>query len=514
MDTSSGASIDVDTPMTEGVGRSSAPPAHRTGVLNVLRALRDDGPQDRIPAVLEEHYLEAWFGFAPHELRSVLNAAPDPEVHRRPLVAYTRSLLRGEAVPPMADARQSDLKALSSAARGTVIAIGVLEARLGGEFDSAMQLVNRAAADAPVSNALVDGSLGIASFTFLQAGITRMLAGDLGRALADFERVKWTVPPADLAFLVRDAHAKAALVHAMFGDPELVHRELAEAQRVPRTQSWAEVLVDATAKLATLIADGSEAAFTQLLSLPRQEIGEMWPLFVLSLAPAVLAGRSGAERLLVALENAPLPGSTTGQGMTGSASAVVRAAQAASAGRLSEARAVLASADPELVVTRLVQAGLALDGGMPSQALALALRTAEQTGGLRQLELWRLGVLHLAHRALGEDAAADAALEQARRCAEGLSRVNLPISGASRALVEAVLRDETSPAPAAATLSLTPRELEVLAHLAAGVSRRGIAERLFVSVNTIKSQVSSLYRKLDAADRDEMLAEAYRRGLI
>lgn len=92
--------------------------------------------------------------------------------------------------------------------------------------------------------------------------------------------------------------------------------------------------------------------------------------------------------------------------------------------------------------------------------------------------------------------------------------MNLPISGASRALVEAVLRDETSPAPAAATLSLTPRELEVLAHLAAGVSRRGIAERLFVSVNTIKSQVSSLYRKLDAADRDEMLAEAYRRGLI
>jgi LuxR family maltose regulon positive regulatory protein len=55
---------------------------------------------------------------------------------------------------------------------------------------------------------------------------------------------------------------------------------------------------------------------------------------------------------------------------------------------------------------------------------------------------------------------------------------------------------------------LTPREYKILRLLAAGLSTREIANELVVSVNTVKTQIQSLYRKLDARSRDEALASA------
>ncbi|HZR39471.1 MAG TPA: LuxR C-terminal-related transcriptional regulator [Ktedonobacteraceae bacterium] len=55
---------------------------------------------------------------------------------------------------------------------------------------------------------------------------------------------------------------------------------------------------------------------------------------------------------------------------------------------------------------------------------------------------------------------------------------------------------------------LTPREYKVLRLLAAGLSTREIASELVVSLNTIKTQVQSLYRKLDANSREEALTLA------
>lgn len=507
---------DADTSQWEAEFTAPTTPVKRPDVPTLLRTLRDEGPQERIAAVFEEHYIEAWFGLDPVELRSVLNAATEREVRTRPIVGYIRSLLRGETVPLLSDVRQNGVKTLRASERGAVVAMAVLESRLRGELSTAMQLAERLGADAPAANALVDGSLGTASFMSLQAGITRMLAGDFARALADLERVKWTAPPAALTFFVRDAHAKAALVHAIAGDPELARRALASARQVQRTNSWAEALVDATAQLAEVIIDrnADSTALGQLLATGRTEIGEMWPLFILSLAPAVLSGDAGAAHMLAAMEGAALPGSKSSQGLTGSAAALVRAAQAAEAGHLSEARAALVAADPDLPLTKLVQAGAALDSGMPGQALAIALDVAAHTAGLRQLELWRLSILHLGHRALGEEDAAQASLDQARPLAAGLGAIALPVSGSARAQIQSLLHDVPLPATAPTALSLTPRELEVLVRLAAGISRREIAEQLFVSINTIKTQVSSLYRKLGVRDRGTLLAEAYRRGLI
>lgn len=59
-----------------------------------------------------------------------------------------------------------------------------------------------------------------------------------------------------------------------------------------------------------------------------------------------------------------------------------------------------------------------------------------------------------------------------------------------------------------------PRELEVLKLVAQGLSNREIAERLGVSVATVKVSVQELLAKLSAADRTQAAVKALRRGLI
>ena len=61
---------------------------------------------------------------------------------------------------------------------------------------------------------------------------------------------------------------------------------------------------------------------------------------------------------------------------------------------------------------------------------------------------------------------------------------------------------------------LTPRELQVLALLAEGLSNRGIATRLHISDQTVKFHVASIMGKLGTANRVETVRLAVRRGLI
>ena len=58
------------------------------------------------------------------------------------------------------------------------------------------------------------------------------------------------------------------------------------------------------------------------------------------------------------------------------------------------------------------------------------------------------------------------------------------------------------------------RELEVLRALAAQRTVKDVAEQLHVSINTAKTQIQRLYRKLDAHNRNEALRTAIRHGLL
>ena len=61
---------------------------------------------------------------------------------------------------------------------------------------------------------------------------------------------------------------------------------------------------------------------------------------------------------------------------------------------------------------------------------------------------------------------------------------------------------------------LTPRELEVLTFLPMGKLSSEIAAKLFISEATVKTHLSSIYRKLSVTNRSQAVARSIKHGLV
>lgn len=114
---------------------------------------------------------------------------------------------------------------------------------------------------------------------------------------------------------------------------------------------------------------------------------------------------------------------------------------------------------------------------------------------------WRLGCRAMLSRQSDEE-----------QLAAALAAVAGGLAVFSPSLVESL----QSPArPSGATASdLTPRESEVLALLAEGLTNKAIAQRLTISEHTVKFHVNAILGKLDAQSRTDAVVRATRLGLI
>lgn len=108
-----------------------------------------------------------------------------------------------------------------------------------------------------------------------------------------------------------------------------------------------------------------------------------------------------------------------------------------------------------------------------------------------------------------------ATARQLLREIDGILR-HRPALGALIGEVEEVRRVLTSGA-ATGTVGvapLTPAELRLLPYLQTHLTSFAIAERLFVSRETVKSEISSIYRKLGVSSRDDAVQQATAIGLL
>jgi ATP/maltotriose-dependent transcriptional regulator MalT len=141
--------------------------------------------------------------------------------------------------------------------------------------------------------------------------------------------------------------------------------------------------------------------------------------------------------------------------------------------------------------------------GVVGAALALALKLAEYRFLVveRSLELYG-GLVALLFAALG--------IWLGAKLARPTERVVV------REVMVPVATDALFAANGASVerLGLTPRELEILGLIAEGLSTREIAERLYVSENTVKTHASRLFAKLGARRRTQAVQLAKKAGLV
>jgi LuxR family transcriptional regulator, maltose regulon positive regulatory protein len=210
------------------------------------------------------------------------------------------------------------------------------------------------------------------------------------------------------------------------------------------------------------------------------------------------------------------------------------------AGDVEQARATLAAAlqrTPDSAALLVRQASLELRDGEAD--LALASLMLARTTAARQTPPPPLAVLleasllqALARQAIGDLPEAFDCLEQALALAEREPlRAAFLLNGpavrellelaaahgtAHPALLEVLLDgvDEGAGGGGPIAEPLTEREQRILRYLPTMLTNAEIGAEVFVSLNTVKTHLRSIYRKLDASNRAEAVAQARKLGLL
>lgn len=181
----------------------------------------------------------------------------------------------------------------------------------------------------------------------------------------------------------------------------------------------------------------------------------------------------------------------------------------------------------------LVNAGDASSLGDADRLLKGVLRVALEQGrsGVR---LEALAVSAMLHQRLGQEAEAILSLEEALRLGEreGFRRTLVDLGQPMARLLQTARARHLMPDYVASLLgafgdhalageggavlteSLTPRELDVLRYLAAGLTNDEIGETLFISAETVKKHASNIFGKLGVGNRTEAAARARELGLL
>ena len=381
------------------------------------------------------------------------------------------------------------------------------------------------------------------AFAHVLRGKSLVWMGDLSGALAHFEQI---LPdedgtdrpprgdrPESLVQATILARSYLSLVHAMRGSLQLAHGQAETALEMAARRGRDDDVQCTSAHLALVLVHiqrGDRAACDAALAraaavLDRQPD----PILDVTrrLAGARLAADQGGDpsHALAALDDVrrtldslpPVPF------LTGWL-VLVHAEVLLAAGLAEDALAVLTggpdAALESTVYGRLLGGRALLELGRPGDAMDLVgpLLDDPPAAGVRVVEAWlvtalaadrlRLDAAALAATGRALDAAApESLLRPFHQMGAGLEPLldrHLRLTGSHGALVARLLSRSVPPATDEPLHEpLTDRELTVLAMLPTLMSNAEIADELYVSVNTVKAHLKSLYRKLGVGSRRE-----------
>jgi two-component system response regulator DegU len=177
--------------------------------------------------------------------------------------------------------------------------------------------------------------------------------------------------------------------------------------------------------------------------------------------------------------------------------------------------------DVSMPVLDGVEATRKIRGDAPGVQVVMLTMHADQEVLVRALRAGAAGYLV-------KDCTTDDVVRAVRQAASGEATVSPEVAAAM--LAEAHRPEEAAPAAGtgasradagpsgiAARPSenvISRREEEVLQLIAEGASTTEVAERLYISVKTVKNHLASVYQKLDSRDRTQAVLRAVRMGII
>jgi ATP/maltotriose-dependent transcriptional regulator MalT len=368
---------------------------------------------------------------------------------------------------------------------------------------------------------------------YLQRGLTHTLSLR-HREAAQCYLTAWQCR-SDAALVGANAAANLALTHALAGAPRIADLWLARYREIDMSRTWGRHLASIGAHLAAAIL-----ALDQLDEPTcRRELDragepsapvDLWPYI------AYLNANYGLHYSDPVATLDALDASCTAHGpelaVGGAADLLLARARAdllLAAGQGERARDLLTRDDIDRHATLAVAAArlnLVADQPGTARRMAASLLWHNTTDSRARLELLliKAAAAHRMNDVTGSGEAARRALAMYRHTGLLRAFVTLPpglltelLGTAGDSLTDselALLAHSRTPFPADVQfIKLTRREQILCEVLARTVSRREMADELYVSVNTIRKQLATLYRKLDVRSRDQALARLAHVGL-
>jgi LuxR family transcriptional regulator, maltose regulon positive regulatory protein len=362
-------------------------------------------------------------------------------------------------------------------------------------------------------------------FVLQQIAATELAVGDAEGALATLARVE-PVEGADGDLQRAAAEGLTALVHALGGEVDVARRLLDGGRAL-------DVPTGALATAVVALEQGEPDEVQQVLRRVDPLFGafEHWPIVLALRARAsTVAGRVPPADQLAAFDAGVqrYRQRSTAGGVGARMLALARVRLQLAAGQLSQAERALEALGAVQVWNAAEHMGLALARAEPERALAIVNAVAVHGGYQARTTALLVLLRAVALRRTGDVLSAVAAFHEAMDLFDrhGLrGELLTPPRDDVRQLVEASgdprvralwaslsgLRS-VFPGPDVGVV-LSERESVVLGLLGQPLSLPGIASELHVSVNTVKTQVRSVYRKLGVSTRREAVEQGRALGL-